>query len=134
MGKSRNRRKAGKKHKHFRGGDAIRKKDEQPEMAMPTANAKIIHDLMKQKGVKGNFKDWVIIAGRRLVDWLGSHAIIGDEADDEKLEGMKLVRKDKLHKFIGAEWAAKFWDPKMRRRRMYGEHPRKPVRNAPNQR
>jgi len=130
--RSRTRRQAGTVMAYWKGGDTLkgdpgRAKSRRP---MPTHNAKIIQDLMDQNKVKGDFRNWVIIAGRRLVDWLGSHAIIGDDVDDSKLEGMKLVHKSLLHHFVGAEWAGKFWDRKHKRRRMFGEHPRRPVRNA----
>jgi hypothetical protein len=78
----------------------------------PTANAKVIRDLMAANKVKGKFKDYVVIAGVRLIDWLGSYDILHESEDGLKaagINGMALVHKSKLRNIIGEKMAAQFW-------------------------
>jgi len=78
----------------------------------PTANAKVIRDLMLANKVKGRFKDYVVIAGTRLMDWLGSYDILHESEEGLKaagINGMALIHKSKLVNIIGAEMAAQFW-------------------------
>jgi hypothetical protein len=64
--------------------------------------------------VKGNYKDYVIIAGNRLVDWRGSWEI---RTEDEAIElpTMALTHKRDLHKLIGTV-SKVFWSQVLRRR------------------
>ena len=76
----------------------------------PTANAKIIYDLMLSSNIRGNFKDYVVIAGKRVIDWLGSYDIVKEEDGSTLgIEGIGLIHKSKLNNLIGAELAAYFW-------------------------
>jgi hypothetical protein len=89
---------------------------ESKKMLMPTANASRIYDLMKARKVKGKYKDYVIICGSRLIDWLGSYEIRVDDGDEIKrcgTESMVLVHKSKLKEVIGKA-AEKFWKCGMR--------------------
>lgn len=84
----------------------------------PTHNAKIIRDLMMAVGVKGNFKDYVIIAGKRLIEWADSYDLL--RLEDGKTTGLKsmaLIHKRKLRDIVGEDMAAEFWDHKLGRRR-----------------
>ncbi len=37
--------------------------------AIPTENGKIIYRFMKRKGVKGNYKDYVLVFVDSIIDW-----------------------------------------------------------------
>jgi hypothetical protein len=76
---------------------------------LPTANAKVIFDLMASTKVKGHYKDYVIIAGKRLMDWRGSFDLIADDGKTIGINGMALLHKSKLEKVIGPEMARNFW-------------------------
>lgn len=92
-------------------------KGEKRESPAPTANAKMIIDLMKSRKLKGKFKDHVIIVGSRLIDWLGSYEIrIEEEGEMKKfgVDGVALIHKSKLKNIIGEEPASKFWRNGMR--------------------
>lgn len=95
--------------------EAMKAKMNQPA---PTHNAKIIRDLMMAVGVKGNFKDYVIIAGKRLIEWADSYDLL--KIEDGKTTGLKsmaLIHKRKLRDIVGEDMAAEFWDHKLGRRR-----------------
>jgi len=89
---------------------AAHKKQKRDAEHMPTANAKVIRDLMLANKVKGDYRDHVIIAGARLIDWKGSYDIRRE--DDGKtvgVNGMAIVHKAKLANIIGEEMASNFW-------------------------
>jgi len=78
----------------------------------PSPNAKVIRDLMISQEIKGNFKDYVVLAGKRLIDWQGSYDMVREE--DGKtvgVNGMALIHKSKLANVVGAELASNFWRP-----------------------
>lgn len=81
-------------------------------MRANSPNAKIIHNLMISEKVNGDFKDYVVLVGKRLVDWQGSYDMIR-EADGKSVgvDGMALVHKSKLAPVIGDELAKHFWRP-----------------------
>ena len=74
-----------------------------------TDNGKMISELMHSQNVRGNPKDWTIIAGYRLVDYYGSYDIRLEDGRTTGTKSVVLVHKRNLHKFIGAEMAVKFW-------------------------
>ena len=80
--------------------------------AAPTANAKVIRDLMIAQNIRGNFKDYVVIAGKRLVDWQGSYDLVREEdGATVGVNGMALIHKSKLGNVVGLELARNFWRP-----------------------
>lgn len=79
-----------------------------------TANGKIIRDLMLANRVKGNYKDFVIIAGDRLMDWAGSYDMLND-GKKVIAQAVALIHKSKLANVIGAEPARAFWRPTLGR-------------------
>ena len=93
----------------------------------PTANAKIIIDFMLENKIKGKSKDYVIIAGNRLIDWCGSYDIIKINEDGSVqpavLNNIILVHKRKLCNIIDKDMASKFW--KCGRRTNYGVESRR---------
>lgn len=91
----------------------------------PTANATIIRDLMIASKVKGKFKDYVVLAGNRIMDWLGSYDVLKQTEDGIKsvgFHGMALIHKSKLRNVIG-EQADLFW--RNGRRTNYGVESRR---------
>lgn len=82
-----------------------------------TPNAKMIHDLMMSENVRGNYKDFVVVAGRRLFDWQGSYDM-RRESDGVSVGlpcGTALIHKSKLTDIIGEELARHFWRPRVGR-------------------
>ena len=87
----------------------------QEKQPAPTANARTIKAMMLEEKVKGNFKDYVIITGNRLLDWRSSYSITVDEGYTLGVNGVALVHKKKLHMIIGDEQAKQFWHPQLGR-------------------
>jgi hypothetical protein len=88
-------------------------------------NVKIIANMLAAerkrtgKRVPGRLKDYVVIAGYRIIDVWSTHDIKMDNGETIGVEGVKLVHKSKLHSLIG-KTADAFWNQKLRRR----VHPR----------
>lgn len=96
-----------------------------------TVNGVMIRDLMIAHKIDGHFKDHVIIAGARLLDWQATWDIKftddkGLAAEDcEVITGaMAVVHKRRLHKILGPDVAANFWRPGIGR--VTRETPKKP--------
>lgn len=80
--------------------------------AIPTPNGKMVYELMLSRNVKGKYKDYVIINGSRMIDWLGTYEMIVVEKnmmESLKINGIALIHKSNLHKLLGKETASKFW-------------------------
>lgn len=75
------------------------------------ANEMMIRDLMKVKKRKGNPKDYVILVGTSMFDAYGLYPI--KRVTDAGVDGMVLLHKKNLHRFIGDEHAARFWNRKL---------------------
>lgn len=101
---------------------ATGKKGPKPLPPLPNPNATIVRDLMRDSGVDGSYKDHVVVAGRRLIDWQGQYDVVSVDEEGKKdrdvvvVDGMAIVHKRHLHKIIGDEWGAKFWHRALRRR------------------
>jgi hypothetical protein len=80
-----------------------------------TSNAKMIVGVMDSDGVSGNYKDYVLLTGDRLIDWKRSHAIRTPDGKSIGVDGIALVHKKKLANMLPAEIADQFWHPKMGR-------------------
>jgi hypothetical protein len=82
----------------------------------PTVNGRMIYELMKERKVRGRYKDYVIINGTKLMDWLGTYEIkiIGGKNAVFFINSVILVHKSKLSRFIGKEGELKFWSSGMR--------------------
>src|SRR5690606_26891778 len=76
---------------------------------LPTANARIIRDLMLTQKVRGNWKDYVVLAGKRLIDWQGSYDMVTQDGKTIGVKSMWLVHKSKLTKIVGEQLASQFW-------------------------
>jgi hypothetical protein len=78
---------------------------------LPTANAKVIKQVMIEHKVGGHYKDYVVIAGKCLMDWRGSFNMLADDGKTVGVNGMALVHKSKLASVVGADTAKLFWRP-----------------------
>lgn len=75
-----------------------------------TTNGKIIRDLMLAHKVKGNYKDFVVITGSRLMDWAASFDIRNVETGQAaSTPRIMLIHKRDLNRVIGPEAAKAFW-------------------------
>ena len=91
-----------------------------------TPNGKLIQDLMVAREVKGDYRDFVMIVGARLVDWLGSWDIFNGQGEPVGFEGVLLVHKSKLDTVVDEKFAVKFWDKKLKRRVIPSQAERNP--------
>ncbi len=82
---------------------------------LPTSNAKLIRDLMVEKKVKGNWKDYVIIVGNHLTNWKNDFEIRVEEGKTLGVDGVALIHKRNLSPIIGDEQAKRFWHPQFGR-------------------
>ena len=82
-------------------------------------SARIVADMMQTKGIRGNVKDYVVIAGYRIMDFQGSFDIRKDDGSGETvgIDGIRLVHKRELHTVVGESLAAHFWSRATRTRR-----------------
>jgi hypothetical protein len=76
-----------------------------------TPNGQLIQDLIDKAQVKGFYKDFVVIVGRRLVDWTGSWDMYGSDGQSIGIEGVKLLHKSKLKGLIEGPLLDKLWHP-----------------------
>lgn len=125
-----------KRHQNSKSGSLTRrppkkktpKHDAKVEHRRPpaTPNGKLIQDLMVARGVKGDYRDFVVITGARLVDWLDSWDIFNGKGDPVGFEGVLLIHKSKLETIVDEKFAAKFWDKMLRRRVIPSQAERNP--------
>lgn len=73
-----------------------------------TDNGRMIAELMHSKQLKGSPKDYVILVGRRLIDYKGTFDIGGLKAK-HGFGGVTLVHKRELARFVGEQESRRFW-------------------------
>jgi hypothetical protein len=94
----------------------VKRKVAKREKKQPsTANGKMIQDLLDQRKVKGNYKDFMVIAGNRIIDWTGSWDVFNDKGEPTGHDGVILVHKSKIHTIVGEQFARRFWHPRLGR-------------------
>jgi len=76
-----------------------------------TPNGKMILDIMTAHKVNGNFKDYVVIVGSRLVEYRRSYDIKLEDGKSLGVNGISLIHKSRLKNVIGDEAAAILWHP-----------------------
>ena len=81
-------------------------------IAKLTPNGRQIFELLRLTKKKGNPKDFVIIVGKRMLDYWGSYDMENKEGKSVGVEGVALIHKRELHKVVGDELASKFWNRK----------------------
>jgi len=79
--------------------------------AASTPNGQLIQDLMARQGVKGSYKDYVLLAGNRLVDWTGSWDIMSPGGNPVGYEGVVLLHKSKMRGVIDSPLVERLWHP-----------------------
>lgn len=79
-------------------------------------NEEIVRALMKVQGKRGRMKDFAILVGPSLMDYLGSYPVTRIDADDAG-EQMILVHKRHLSRYIPAQQAEEFWYSRLRIRK-----------------
>jgi len=100
-------------------------KDEAEQRKTPkgmTKNGERIFNLMRDNKVKGNWKDWVLFVGDRMLDRYGTYTIALGENEIVQ-NHIFLAHKSKLSNILGEEFGSKFWDNKWKRRTNYGAPP-----------
>ena len=88
---------------------------EQVPISSKYPNGKTIEKMMKDEGVKGDFKDYVIFFQDRIVDYKGAYNV--RTTDDEKVgtNSLALMHKRNLKNVIGEDAARQFWHPQFGR-------------------
>lgn len=83
-------------------------------------NGKLIYEMMKSNGVRGDVRDYVVLTPKSMLDYRGSYNVVYKEVGGEfgifKMGGdVYLIHKRKLKNVIGEEASKKFWHPKIGR-------------------
>jgi hypothetical protein len=90
----------------------------------------MIQDLMDEGKVKGSYKDYVVLAGNRLIDWQDSWDMYQSNGESIGVDGVTLMHKARLHKMemLDKKFIEdKLWHPRWGRR----VHPQ--AKTNPNQ-
>lgn len=75
--------------------------------SIKTENGKLICKLMRNMGVKGNYKDYVLVTPTEIIDWQDKWLVVsGDTFDRPQLMHKKLLRH-----ILGEDVAAQIWHP-----------------------
>ena len=82
-----------------------------PGQVATSRDGAMILETMAAAGVRGNYKDYVLLLGNRLVDRSGAKDV--KVLHDAPLSGahVEVIHKRDLHRFIG-EQALQYWDPR----------------------
>lgn len=83
-----------------------------------TGNKAIIEAAMKDRKVRGNPKDYVLLVRDRLIDCSGSYKMFQvneDQTEHKKVEfdKVRLVHKRNLHQYAAEPVASRFWNRKL---------------------
>lgn len=105
-----------KKRPSARAGTKKKKQEIKKEIGPSTPNGKLIQDLMDKKRVKGNYKDYVVIASTRLIDWIEAWDIFNSQGEPMGFDGVVLHHKSKLAGMLDEKFATRFWNKKLGRR------------------
>lgn len=69
-------------------------------------NTHMMKKMLQARKIKGNYKNYVIISGTRLLDYHDSYVMSGKDI----VFGMELIHKRDLHKHVGDDLAKLFWN------------------------
>lgn len=125
--KSLKRRKKDKKRKQDNDKQALAKKlhkvakNRKEKGKVPsTPDGKNIKDLMAEEGVKGDYRDYVVLMADRIVDYKQAVTVTTSDGKSIKLvsdeDSMALMHKKKLKLIVSEDVARKFWHPIFGRR------------------
>ncbi len=79
-------------------------KKEQPPL--PTANARMIKKFLDAGKMKGDFRDYVILTGNRMLDWEGSYELEAPDGGAVQVAETNLMHKKKLETMFESEQGA----------------------------
>ena len=79
------------------------------------ANAKKIADFMKEEGIRGDYRDYVLFVGDRLIDYRKSFNMATLFMTPSPRVGIALVHKKHLKDLMYEKFAKLFWHPKLGR-------------------
>jgi transposase len=99
-----------KKVKNDRKEAAERKRLRRMETAK-TQNARHIVESMISTGIRGDYRDYVLMVGDQLIDWRKTMNVQAEDGLPVRVEKPVLIHKSKLAKIIGVEAAKTFWHP-----------------------
>ena len=97
----------GKRRRHSWGAG-------RPGIVPTTRDGQAIHEAMAAAGVKGSYKDFVLLVGSRLIDRSG--AVDVTLLPDAPTSGasIEIIHKRDLRRFIGDQ-ALQYWNPRLGR-------------------
>ena len=88
----------------------MKKKQPKKRLEPKTDNGKLIAQFMKDKGVKGNYKDYVIVSPDGLMHWSGTFQLTRqDNGEKVDIPAVALVHKRNVGVFFGPEVGVMFW-------------------------
>lgn len=73
---------------------------------------KLVEKLMRERKVRGNPKDWVIIHAGLMMDWEGTYQLTVTQTGEKvSVQEVALLHKRDLASFMKPEHARQFWNP-----------------------
>jgi hypothetical protein len=104
MSKKKNKKKSTKVNKAL---ERAKKKLE----TIKTQNGQLIYQLMVSRGVRGDYKDYVLVTPTEIIDWQDRWTVVSGEVFDKP----QLMHKKLLRHVLGDDVASEIWHPKMGR-------------------
>lgn len=80
-------------------------------------NGQFVFSIMKSKKIRGNYKDYVVLAGNKLFDRYGIYEVVCINKDTDIIE---VVHKSDLTERIEGRLPELLWDKKSKRRTNHG--------------
>ena len=86
------------------------KKKQKPRLTPKTQNGIMIANLMKKEGIKGNYKDYVVLSPQGILHWNGTFRLTrSDNGEDLEMPAIAILHKRELHSIVGPEIGRLFW-------------------------
>jgi hypothetical protein len=79
-------------------------------------NGKFVFSIMKSRKIRGNYKDFVVLAGNKLFDRYDVYEVVRLTKEDS----LEIVHKEDLTEKIEGRLPDLLWDKKFRKRTNYG--------------
>ena len=92
-----------------------------PHIRCRTHNGQQILEFMAANKIRGNFKNFVLFIGDRMLDVYGSYTVV--RPNDAGT--IVLLHKSRLENVLGEEIGRRFWNKRLRRRTNHGQPPPK---------
>ena len=81
-------------------------------------NGMKVWQAMKAAKIRGNYKDYVLFIGERMIDRYGVYTVRRPDASPS--QQIVVLHKARLAAVVGPEVGARFWNAKWKRRTNYG--------------